>query len=64
MKLINISIKNTLSFNYKNNYKCPLDCKCRAENITYKCVASVDGYTKKAYLGTAEGDFKQRFYNH
>ena len=64
MKLINISIKNTLSFNCKNKYECPLDGKCRAENIAYKCVASVDGYTNKVYLGTAKGDFKQRFYNH
>ena len=38
--------------------------KCRAENIVYKCVASVHGYPNKVYLGTAEGDFKQRFYNH
>ena len=29
-----------------------------------KCVASVAGYPNKVYLGTAEGDFKQRFYNH
>ena len=30
----------------------------------YKCIASVDGYPNEVYLGTAEGDFKQRFYNH
>ena len=41
-----------------------LDGKCRAENIVYKCVASVHGYPNKVYLGSAEGDFKQRFYNH
>ena len=29
-----------------------------------KCVASVHGYPSKVYLGTAEGDSKQRFYNH
>ena len=45
-------------------HECPLDGKCIAENIVYKCVALVDGYLNKAYLGTAEGDFKQRFYNH
>ena len=42
----------------------PLDDKCRGENIVYKYIASVDGYPLKVYLGTAEGDFKQRFYNH
>ena len=30
----------------------------------YKCVASVEGYPNKVYLGTVDGDFKQRFYNH
>ena len=29
-----------------------------------KCVASVHGYPSKVFLGTAEGDFKQHFYNH
>ena len=62
MKLINMSIKNTLPCNCRKKYKCPLDGKCRAENIVYKCVASVHGYPNKVYLGTA-GDFK-RFYNH
>ena len=30
----------------------------------YKCVASVNEYPNKVYLSTAEGDFKQHFYNH
>ena len=30
----------------------------------YKCVASVEGYPNKVYLGAVDGDFKQRFYNH
>ena len=29
-----------------------------------KCVASVHGYPSKVFLVTAEGDFKQHFYNH
>ena len=63
-KLINTSIKNTLSCSCRKKHECPLAGKCRAENIVYKCVASVDVYPNKVYLGTAEGDFKQRFYNH
>ena len=63
-KLINTSIKNTLPCNCRKKHECPLDGKCRAENIVYKYVAPVHGYLNKVYLGTAEGDFKQRFYNH
>ena len=63
-KLINTSVKNILPCNCRKKHESPLDGKCRAENIVYKCVASVDGYPNKVYLGTAEGDFKQRFYNH
>ena len=63
-KLINTSINNTLPCNCRKKYECPLDGKCRTENIVYKCVASVHRYPNKVYLGTAEGDFKQRFYNH
>ena len=62
-KLINTPIKNTLPCNCRKKHECPLDSKCRAENIVYKWVASVHGYPNKVYLGTA-GDFKQRFYNH
>ena len=57
-KLINASMKNILPCNCRTKHECPLDGKCRAENAVYKCVASVDGYPNKVYLGTAEGDFK------
>ena len=30
----------------------------------YKCTVSSPDKPKKVYLGTAEGDFKKRFYNH
>ena len=62
-KLINISIKNILPCSFRKKHQCTLDGKCRADNIVYKCVASVDGYPIIVYLGTAEGDFKRRFYN-
>ena len=48
----------------RKQHKCPLDGKCRAGNIAYKCVASVNAYPNKVYLGTAEGDIKKRCYNH
>ena len=62
--LINTSMKNFLSCNCTKKHECPLNGKCRAENIVCKCVASVDEYPIKVYLGTAEGDFKQRSYNY
>lgn len=62
-KLINASIKNTLSCNCRKKQECPLDEKSRAENIIYKSVALVDSYRNKIYFGIAEGNFKQRFYN-
>ena len=57
-------MKNILPRNCRKKHEFPLDVKCRAENIFYKCVASVYGYPNKVYLGAAESDFKQRFYNH
>ena len=61
--LIYTPIKNNLPCNCRKKYECPFDGKCRAENIVHKCVASIHGYPNKVYLGTAEGDFKQRFSN-
>ena len=57
-------MKNILSCNCRTKHECPLDGKRRVESIVYKCTASVDGYPNKVYLGTVEGDFKQRFYNY
>ena len=31
--------------------------------MIYKCVITATGHPRKVYLGTAEGDFKQQFYN-
>ena len=50
-KLINTSIKNTLPCNCRKKHDCHLDGKCRAENIVYKCIASVDRYPNEVYLG-------------
>ena len=51
--------------NSSNYHGQPCNCrKCRTENITYKCIVSTSGHPDKVYLGTAEGDFKKRYYNH
>ena len=57
-KMINTSMKSVLLCNCRKKHECPLDSKCRAENVVYKCVASLDGYPNKVYLGITEGDFK------
>ena len=41
-----------------------MEGKCRSEDIMYKCVVTAIGHPQKAYLGTAEGDLRQRYYNH
>ena len=53
-----------LPYNCRAKYECPLHGKCRAKDVVYKCVASTSINLDKVYLGTAEGDFKKRFYNH
>ena len=44
--------------------ECLLKGTWRSENIIYKCAVAATGHPRKVYLGTAEGDFKQRYYNH
>ena len=41
-----------------------MEGKCRTENIIYKCIASTSGQPDKVYLGTAEGDFQKKYFNH
>ena len=41
-----------------------MEGKCRSEDIKYKCVVTATGHSRKVYLGTAEGNFKQRYHNH
>ena len=44
--------------------ECQLKNKCRSNDIIYKCVVTAKGHPQKVYLGTKEGEFKQRYYNH
>ena len=43
--------------------ECPLEGKCRSENVVHVCVTTVTGHTRRTYLGTSDGSFK-RYYNH
>ena len=38
---------------------------CRVENVVNKCIVSATEKSKEpVYIGVAEGDWKQRYYNH
>ena len=63
-KLINTNIKTILPCNCRRKEECPLEGKCRVKDVIYKCIVSAPGFPTRAYLGTAEGEFKTRFYNH
>ena len=56
--------KQTKNCNFRRKEKSPLDSHCRSEYFIYKCVVTATGYSRNVYLSTAEGDFKQRYYNH
>ena len=50
--------------NFRKKEECPLEGKCRANDIIYKCITSATGFPNKAELGTAQVEFKKWFYNH
>ena len=63
-KLNNAENKQTKYCKCRKKQECPFEGKSRSEDIIYKCVVTATGHPRKIYLGTAEGDFKQRYYNH
>ena len=63
-KQTNAENKQTKDYNCRKKEECPLEGKCRSEDITYKRAVTATGHPRLLYLGTAEGDFKQRYYNH
>ena len=63
-KLICSNNQIILPCNCRKKKKCPLEGKCQANDVVYKCIASATGFLNKVYLGTAQGEFKKWFYNH
>ena len=63
-KLIKNKAPNTKPYNCRNKSTCPLNGQCQSQDIIYKCTVSTSINPDKVYLGTAEGDFKKRYYNH
>ena len=51
--------------NCRDRNNCPMNRNCRVENVVYKCVVSATENSEvQVYIGIAEGDWKQRYYNH
>ena len=48
----------------RNKSVCPLDGNCQQNDVIYKCIASTSVNPDKVYLGTAEREFKKRYYDH
>ena len=57
--------KSTPSCNCRKKDICPMNGNCLMNNVIYKCTVFPATRTKqRAYLGLAEGEWKQRYYNH
>ena len=63
-KVINKDVKESKSCNCRVKSECPLNGQCQVTDMIYKCTVLSPDKPNKVYLGTAEGDFKKRFYNH
>ena len=63
-KVINNDAKELKSCNCRVKFECPLNGQCQVTDIIYKYTVLSPDKPNKAYLGTAEGDFKKQFYNH
>ena len=63
-KKVNIDVKESKSCKCGVKSECPLNGRCQVTDIIYKCTVLSPDKPNKVYLGTAEGDFKKRFYNH
>ena len=52
-------------YNCREKNNCPMNGNCRVENAVYKCVVTATVKSKEyVYIGVAQGDYKQRYYNH
>ena len=63
-KLINKDVKELKSCNCRVKSECPLNGQRQVTDLIYKCTVLSPDKPNKVYFGTAESDFKKRFYNH
>ena len=63
-KVFNKHVKELKPCNVRVKSECPLNGEIQVTDIIYKCTVLSPDKPNKVYLGTAEDDFKKRFYNH
>ena len=63
-KFINKDVKELKSCKCRVKSEYPLNGQCQVTDLIYKCTVLSPNKPNKVYLGTAESDFKKRFYNH
>ena len=57
--------KQTNPCNCRNKNECPLNGNSRVQKVMYKCsVSATQTFKQCVYLEIAEGNWKQRLYNH
>ena len=56
-KLISSNNPILLPCNSRKKEECPLEEKCRANVIIFKCIVSAIGFPNNFYLGTAQREF-------
>ena len=62
--MINGKKPTNVKCNSRNTSVCPLDGNCQQNDVIYKCIASTSVNPDRAYIETAEGEFKKQYYNH
>ena len=51
--------------NNRSKNDCPMNGNCKVNSVIYKCIVSAAPiFKQRVYLGIAESDWKQRYYNH
>ena len=50
--------------NCRDKSTCPLDGKCRSDNIVYRAQVKINNRDTKSYIGSTENSFKTRYGNH
>ena len=61
IKLLNSRTGNIKPCNCRKKDECPLNGQNLSQDTVHKCIASTSINPDKAFLETAEGDFKKRY---
>jgi hypothetical protein len=56
--------QNPVQCNCQKPDECPLDGKCKVDNVVYKAMVTTDDGNTKEYIGMTANPFKERYANH